>query len=516
MSRVSDVLNGNRRISTAQKAVFDGLSPADTYRVLEFYYLSNGLYALLQDNNSDHTIWVDGMLGLRNPSHRVVEFYVGKLWPGDLPAALPIVPTKKDAIIKPVQQVWEWSNWASEKQVFSRWFSNFGDGFIKVASNDRRDRVYLENLKPEYVTDIDEARGSLTFCRIDIPQTRRLPDGKIESYWHTEVWNKADLSLRIWENKKGPSEPLDRLGTPKTDLNYQSEYQIDFIPIVHAKFQDIGQRRGVGAFTHALDKIDECNRQATRLHQILFRYQEAIWAIRADDKDPTGRPLPAPKINVDGTSTVGETNMAGGTKVVYLPGMSKLDLMIPDIKYDQALAILNAQIADLMHDLPELAYYAIRERTGEITGRAARILLGDLIDKATEARGNAEAALARADAMALTIAQNMNLFEGLGSYENGDFDHKFGKREIIPASDFEQAETMRAYTQAGAPVETAAAWSGRSPEDITALNAARQQEQVRNTQSLAMALTEQRRRFDSGEGEGTDTNQDSNRSKTGA
>jgi hypothetical protein len=497
MNRVQEALLKNRRITDTQMALYNSLSPRDTYRVLEFYYLSNGLYALLQANNGDATIWTEGMLGLRNPAHRVVEFYVGKLWPGDLPAALPIV-TNNERIVAPIQQVWTWSNWASRKQVFTRWYANFGDGFIKVVASQAKDRVYFQTIKPEFITEIDaDERDYLTYCRIDIPQTRRNADGKIESYWHTEVWNKADLSFRTWENKKGPDEALDKLGTPKTNVNYQEAYQIDFIPIVHAKFQDIGQKRGIGAFTHALDKIDEANRMATRLHQILYRYNKPLWAASANDKDNQGRPLPAPKIG-DGNDIALDGD-GDKENIVRLPGMSTLTAMIPQIQYDQALAILNAHMVELMHDLPELAYYAIRERTGDITGRAARILLGDLIDKARDARGNAEAALARANAMALTIGQNLSLFSDVGSYENGDFDHTFAERDIIPLSELEKAETTRAYSQGGVPTATAARWAGKSDEDIEAMETDRQRESQQRANSLAQALIDQQRQFDRGQ-----------------
>ena len=58
---------------------------------------------------------------------------VPKIWPGPLPAALPIV-TENQAIIEPIQQVWTWSNWGSEKQAAARWFACYGDMFLKVAT----------------------------------------------------------------------------------------------------------------------------------------------------------------------------------------------------------------------------------------------------------------------------------------------------------------------------------------------------------------------------------------------
>ena len=90
--------------------------------------------------------------------------------------------TDNTAIISPIQQVWKWSGWGSQKQVFSRWLANFGDGFIKVARSSDGQRVILQNIKPEHVTEIDaDERGFLRWCRIDVPQTRREDGDKLVS-----------------------------------------------------------------------------------------------------------------------------------------------------------------------------------------------------------------------------------------------------------------------------------------------------------------------------------------------
>jgi len=141
---------------------------------------------------------------LRNPAFRVVEFYAAKLWPGVLPDALPIV-TENPAITKPIQQVWTWSNWGSEKQAAARWFACYGDMFVKVATRENEIgepvRVFLQNLEPQYVTDFDaDERGYLTYIRIDIPQQRRDGD-EVKAYTHTEVWTKEEY--RLWEHDKG-------------------------------------------------------------------------------------------------------------------------------------------------------------------------------------------------------------------------------------------------------------------------------------------------------------------------
>lgn len=459
-----------KRTAPPKYVIDKELSLADTYAALEFYYHNNGLYALIQQDLMTNGIWTEGMIGLRNPAHRVVEFYVSKLWAGMLPEALPIV-AENNRIIEAILQVWTWSNFGTQKQVFSRWFACFGDGFIKIATRNGKDKkpnqVYFQNIKPQYVTEIQvDERGFLTHVRIDIPLTSANNDN-VRSYFHTEIWDKPTQLFRRWETNGGAGTSENRLGNPIETKPF-SDFGIDFIPIVHAKFQDVGEIRGMGAFTHALDKIDEANRMATRLHQLLYRFNDVTWAVSANGMDPSGRPLPAPIINGEslGGSTPESTTttISNGTKVARLPGNSTLESLVPDLHYADALEILNAHMQELERDLPEMAYYRLRESERDLSGRAIRYLLSDAVDKVKEARGNAETVLARADAMALTIAQNLGIFTGLGDFKNGDFEHTFADREVIPLSESEKREIAVMDVSLGVSSDTILRKLGYDPE----------------------------------------------------
>jgi hypothetical protein len=436
--------------------------PSAWYEMLEEYYLNNGLYDLVQSALFDNAIWTPGMKPLRNPAHRAVEFYVSKLWPGPLEQALPIV-TKNKALPEAVAKIWEWSNWGAQKQVAARWLSNFGDLFIKVtekSENGAVTRVYLDPIKPKHVTSLTlDERGFITFIRIDVPDGDEM---------HTEAWSKANGGYRLWRHNRAIETPLDQLGTPKEQKDF-AQLGFDFIPIVHAKFQDIGETRGIGCFVHALDKIDEANRQATRLHQILFRYNKATNAISANAMDASGKPLPPPSLaGREGSDTSkGDALKMGDDDIFLLPGMSKLEQMVPNIQYDAALNILNAQMDELSNDLPEILYYELKDK-GELSNVALKTLLGPAIDKVLEARGNAEPALVRADQMALTIAgiHGLEGFKGLGDFQKGDLVHTFAERDVIPPSAKERAETVKSQVDAGIPLISALTQNGFSEAQI--------------------------------------------------
>jgi hypothetical protein len=458
----------------------------EQYRMLEAMYKLNGVYEILAQMFQGSTIAGKDMRNLRSPAFRVVEFYASKTWPGMLPDALPI-ETKNKKIVEPIQQVWVWSNWSLEKQTCVRWFATFGDLFLKVATDaepgESATRVFLQNIKPEYVSDFDaDVRGYLQYIRMDIPRTRRLANGKTESYIHTEVWDKAEY--RLWEHTKRIDEELEKLGPPTQSAPLAS-FGIDFVPIVWMPFRSIGDERGTGAFTLQLEKIDEANRQATRLHQMLFRHNKAFWALRANAVDKANRPLPAPKVGSSGD----ETLTVEDDSIISLPGMSELQSLVPQIDYAAALTILDAQLREIKEDLPELAYYSLREM-GEPSGVAVRLLLSDALDRLLEARGNAETALVRAQQMALTIGQAQGLFSGLGTYESGALEHKFADRDVFPLSAEEKGAIVKTMVEAGFPLAFAARKAGFDEADIKQLEKDMAAEDERNA-TLASAALEQ-------------------------
>lgn len=466
---------------------------ADQYAMLKAYYLNNGVYEVLDALFAGRGLPRQELRPLRNPAFRVVEFYAAKLWPGALPAALPIV-TENEEIISAIQRVWTWSNWSANKQAAARWFACYGDMFLKVATREdaagNPARVFFQNLEPQYVTDFDaDERGYLTYVRIDIPRQRREGDA-VKAYMHTEVWTKEDY--RLWEHGKTAAAPLSQLGAMR-EQRPLSDFGIDFVPVVWQPFRHIGDSRGMGAITPAIDKIDEANRQATRLHQMLFRNNRALWALSANATDAQGRPLPPPRL---GDSAADNTLELEDDTILRLPGQAMLNSLVPALNYEAALAVLEAQMAEIQRDLPELAYYELRGR--DISGVAAELLLGDAIDRLLEARGNAEAALVRADQMALTIGQALGIFDGLGSYEAGDFDHSFGERPVLQLSDGERAALVAAWVAAGVPLRTALRRVGWSEADVARMDEDMLAEKQLNANFADAVLERAQTQFDQG------------------
>jgi len=437
------------------------LPPVEMYNLLRTYYLNNGLYETLRQGM--YQSGLQAMRPLRNPANRVVEFYAARCWPGSLEDAFDL-KADNARIVAPINQLWRWSNWAAQKQVAARWHALYGDLFIKVAQTapaqqapdeiyegltPSTGRVYFQLIEPRYVWEFDaDERDYLTYLRVDIPRIHRLPDDTTETIIYTECWDKSGQTFRIWHHQYAPGTPVHSLGRPDFEAPF-SAFGIDFIPVVHCKFRDIGELRGVGAYTHCIDKIDEANQLATRLHQMLFRHNKPVWALQANATDSAGRPLPPPKVN-NGSSS--DTVELGEETMLTLPGHASLAPLVPPVNYQAALSTIEAMMTELEADLPELAYYRLREMNN-LSGRAVRLLLGDLISKAEEARGNLVTALIRANQIGLTIGVNAGLFSNIGTYEAGDFDHEITLPDIIPLNELEKLEVLQSKQSIGVPNE---------------------------------------------------------------
>lgn len=431
----------------------------ETYKLLEFYYQQNGLYEEIGDLMVSAGMSYRQVRGLRNPCNRVVEAYADNLWPGPLNTAMMVV-SENARLSDELIRLWQWSNWGSLKQRAARWLGLFGDMFVKVATNAKDDRgftrVYLQLIKPAQVTDfaLDE-RGFVISLRLD-----QLIQGEKGLKWHTEHWDKASQRMRIWKHSQGFDKSLDGLGKPTTDAEF-AEFGIDFVPFVFAPLRDDGLGRCAGAFTHALDKINEANQQATELHKRLFRYNRPDMALEGTGQDSAGRPLPPPRV---GSSDDQREIEISGERFYRLPSGWKISHLVAQLDYNSALAILEAHMRELENDLPELVYDRLKNKDS-ISGRALRIMASKALKRFEEARGNAGEALTRAHSMALTMGSNAGFWD-VGNYEAGDFQHSLRFPEIVPITVEERATTFTMLVGGGAPIRWALKQAGWSDADL--------------------------------------------------
>ncbi len=436
----------------------------------DYNNLYDALYALY--NNDDAIIPDDTTRRLRTVVNRSVEFYASKMIPGKEIKVMTgeDEENQNTELQDAIEQVIKDSNLANNKAPMIRGFSLYGDSFIRVRGDS--EKTYLEDLSPFYVTDFSEdSRNFLTYLRIDIPV---LGDDDLPANY-TEEWDVETQTLRIWQGQTTRTTPINELGSPM-EVTAFSELGIDFIPVVHTKFRDNGEPRGQGCVYHALDKIYEANRVATRLHDLLFAFGEPVFIASANNNDAQGRPLPPPRVDSSaGNSPVPSSPTISGVlgqifgRLISLPGMAKIDSLIPDIDYADALAILNAQMEELEKDLPELRWYALTPtEQSAMSGAALRTLLGAAVDRANEARNNFLASLSRAFEMALTIGIYNGVFpSSLGTFDSGDFDHELQVDSAWGESVSDKADIMAKLTGGGMPAKAAMRLAGFTEAQVS-------------------------------------------------
>lgn len=477
----------------------------ELYQLLWAYYLNNGLYEDLRQMG--YYLSNANMKEIYNPAFRAAEFFVDTIWSGPVDKALPIVAENPGDIEVAIEQIWNWSNWEAKKSVAVRWAAVLGDVYFRIArplakdpEQDPPERVYIQLIRPEYVTEREaDERDYLTYVRFDIPQERKV-GRQIEAYYQTEEWT-PDL-FRIWHHKSGPEREIGELGIPIYEVELKA-WGLDFIPVVQAKHIDLGDNEGVGSFVLSLSKINELNRLATRLHQILFRHNDVTWALQSNMLDSSGRPIPAPRIR--DTTTPGadgevSTVELGGERMVRLPGQATLAPLVPGLDYGSHLGAVQGMIEELERDLPQLTYYKLKDLP-EMSGKALRLLLMPALAKAQEARANLDAALIRAHKIALTIGNEIGAFSGLslGTYENGDFDHTFGDRPLISMNRFEVAELATTETAVGIPLVTSLRKSGWTDEELEQLEEDQNTASAAQSASLATALLTAQEQYRAGQ-----------------
>lgn len=477
--RLANALRGLAKILSTTNSESHSEPLVSHYDYLESAYLNTGLYERLAARAREGTEERKGLTALRslrNPANRVVEFYAAKIRPegwfdedsgsgrveyGDEATA------RAENLTRALRQVEEASNWGQEGRVAVRQYAWAGDLFLKVSHRERdgvASRVYRERIDPRHVVDFDkDERGYFTYLQISVPKTRRSETGgETESYVQTEVWDKTAGVYLVYEHDENCVElrevdlverlALSESATGTSESDGYTGY--DFIPVTHAKFRDIGAPRGMSAFGHALEGIRESDRIATKLHDMLF--PEVMW-VMTRQPGPGGESLPPIQLesSPDGPDRVFTRMTAGretregvvevgGKQMLRLPGGADAKALIPDQDMEAHAGALAEQVKEVERELPELAYSRIREL--ELSGRAIRYAMMDVLDRYEEAFTNFAESMARLNYMALTIGQVLGLpgfsEAEIGSYgEDGrDFEHRFVSGDIFPPSRREKAD----------------------------------------------------------------------------
>ena len=436
---------------------FDKLSRPEQIDILEVYYANNSLYEATRMLKYYLGVWSEDIRPLRTPVQRSVGFYVAKIAIGE-----PKISSTNASVRDAVSQIMENSNFQVVKPLQVQRMALHGDLFRKAVVENGK--PFHEVIETRNVTSyVEDNRGFLQEIRIDTPIE---VDGVDKT--RTEFWTVLDNIpyMAIWEHQMNSNTPTDQLGDP---IFYRplSKLGIDWVPFVRSPFKNSGRPWGDSCVQHALLKVDEANRQATRLHQTLFRYNKPTWVVSANGSNADGTAKKAPKIKSATDADKRDVTVRDNT-ILYLDGEAKIDSLIPDIDYKGALDILLSQEKELEKDLPELLYYSLPD-SANLSGEAIRNLLGAAVDRAQQGQSNFVEGTVRLNQMCITLGQVQGVYPAsLGTFDAGSFKHSIRFGEQFPVGAGEKATTLASLVNALGQenLKLAMQLSGYSEEEV--------------------------------------------------
>lgn len=381
--------------------------------------------------------------GLYNPAARLVDFYVGAVYPGRLqydPGA-PLSGTRNavpfGADIPPllhsaIGQVWQWSNWQQGQALMVRYGAALGDVFVEVVDDLDRRKVLLNVCWPGWLDDVvlDNTGNVKAYT---LSYQAQDEDGKSYHYRKTVTGE----TITEYHGKKLQNETPNPYG---------------FAPGVWIKHRDEGGDHGAPAYRH-IGKWDELNSLAAHLH----------------DQD---HKLMAAPVIIGGSG--GVTKLYGAAK-----GANTADLTVPEqgqeslnvlkgpadtsvqtitMDVSAVLAHMQQLIGEIEADHPELTMYRALRDMSSVTGPAAQRLVGDVAGLVDSAQAAYDTQSTKLFQMAVAIAgwransgawgaldRQQRKFTpfGLDSYTRGDLDLTILARPLIALTEGEQIQAER-------------------------------------------------------------------------
>ena len=403
--------------------------PFERYRFFGAMYDSNNLYTEIKRTADQNGDYFENIFSIANATHRSVEFYANRLM---LNAR---ITTKNQLLLDALNQFWMDTNFLGTKDNNSRELAKNGDLFIKL-ENDRT-KVWMKKIEPRHVTTVEaDSRGVVIEIRIDIP----IEDNKT---W-TEFWTLDNGGYTaVWEHDQGINAELNTLGTPKYYATL-SQYGITFIPIIWARFTS-GDKRAENCFVHAISKMIEGDREHSRLAEIIYAFNNAIYTIESNAVADNGQFVGQPRVSfIKGDNGMVMQHVKNGT----------LKPNIPQLDYASHIKLIEITKEEIMQDLPETRLNSLDPT--QATGCAIEQMLGESVSRAKTGRFNLVQEFRRLNMMALTIGQHFNIFDkSIGTYEEGNFQHEILCDSVIPLSKTDKSLMLQQFTSARMPLKAA-------------------------------------------------------------
>ena len=387
-----------------------------------------------------------------NPTARLVDFYVGQVYPGVLsddasklpdgvPLAIPLSDDTDEKLKMAIAQFWQWANWQSNNKLMVLFGATFGSCLVEIVDPTERGKVFTSIVWPGFVNELalDEI-GNIKSYALEYD----TEDGDGSFKFRKEVDQEV---YRYFRN--------DIPFVPEGATDAVQEHRFGFVPAVWCKHRDIGSDFGAPAIAKSLAKIDELNGLATHTHDHVDKLIDSPGIISSDGG--IGR-LGEQAAAIKSAAQAASDEFATAGAHLSLRTLKRLLLKAPkgaswipltgNLQPEQVLPIMEQLLAEIEHDFPELSMYTELRKMSQVTGPAAARMMGDVYSRVLEVSSNYDTQSIKLFQMAVAIG-GARYAEGrdgwalrtpqqakfgpfdLDSYARGDLDFSIMPRPLI-------------------------------------------------------------------------------------
>ena len=387
-----------------------------------------------------------------NPAYRLGNFWSVHLMGGHLdpsagdgsmsPSAIPIiVPPENNQearLREALAQLWEWSNWGEKKDLWTLQGAVLGDSFIQVTDDVERERVYLEVVHPSLISEMTkDAFGNVKSYEIAYSIENPEIEGR-EAEYKEKCFRGAGEEV-IFQTFLDDS-PYDYDGKGE---EWTEEY--GFIPLVFIPHIDTGGKWGWAEVHANMSRIRECDDLASKLSDHIRKSVDPPWLFNFPKPKRTSKQQFDPP---EESTTRPQAGREEAPVIYSSTESAKGQALIQDLNYSGVMQHLSGIVGELEREYPELRYDNIRLE-GAVSGQTLRIARQPAETKVLQKRNVYDAALVRAQNMALAIGgfRNYSNFEGfnLESYDRGDLKHHIGQRAVFTLNEVDELEGEQVF-----------------------------------------------------------------------
>lgn len=413
-----------------------------------------------------------------NPTARLVDFYVGQVYPGVLsedasklpdgvPLAIPLSDDTPEKLKVAIAQFWQWANWQKNNKLMVLFGSVFGSCLVEVVDKASRGKLYTSIVWPGLVKDIelDEV-------------------GNVKSY--SLEYETEDENGETYKFRKEVDQETYRYF--KNDVAFvpegaTEEHRFGFVPAVWCKHRDVGSDFGAPAIAKSIAKIDELNGLATHTHDHVDKLIDSPGIISSDGG--VGR-IGEQATALKTAAAAAHDEFASTGATASLRALKRLLLKAPkgaswvpltgNLQPEQVMPVMDRLLTEIENDFPELSMYQELRKMSQVTGPGAARMMGDVYSRVLEVSSNYDTQSIKLFQMAVAIG-GQRYAEGtegwaartpqqakfsrfdLTSYTKGELDFSIMPRPLIAVTEDDTIEMT------GKRLDNAKKAQGVFPED---------------------------------------------------